>query len=67
MSKFNKMELENGSTIERRIGERRRGERRNPDRDEYYNGEERRVNTTDRRITIVNRLKSEVTDRRSLD
>jgi len=50
---------------DRRSGMRRAGERRKG-ADANYNLAERRLADADRRITIVNRLKNEVTDRRSL-
>jgi hypothetical protein len=57
---------DNIKKVERRVGERRVGERRNPGNRGNYDGEERR-STKDRRVTIINRLKKDVADRRSLN
>ena len=51
---------------EKRSRERRSGERRTGSGIKHFNLPERRVSVTDRRITIFNRLKNEVTDRRSI-
>lgn len=53
------------NSFDRRLGERRIRERRISDR--LYDGGERRCVDSDRRITILNRLNVEVTDRRSLN
>ncbi len=56
----------NNSITEKRSGARRIGERRKDSGAKNLSFGERRVAETDRRVTIVNRLKDEVTDRRSL-
>ena len=62
----NKIESESGEiNDERRLGERRLKQRRVLDRN--YNGLERRTYDSDRRITILNRLNVEVTDRRAFN
>ena len=62
----NKFENEsNEMNDDRRFGERRVKERRVSDKD--YNGVERRTSDFDRRVTILNRLNVEVTDRRAFD
>ncbi|MBN2038586.1 MAG: hypothetical protein JW864_00995 [Spirochaetes bacterium] len=50
---------------ERRFGDRRRKHRRVSDG--VHNGIDRRLVDSDRRITIVNRLNVEVTDRRTIN
>jgi len=57
---------DNNGKFEKRTGARRAGQRRKEPGTGLYSLPERRVAKTDRRITIVNRLKNEVTDRRSL-
>jgi hypothetical protein len=58
----------NNSINERRTNERRCRQRRNASSNTgNYNGNERRTVKTERRTTIFNRLKREVTDRRSLN
>jgi len=53
---------------ERRAGERRvLKHRRSSSKDKRHAGIERRTKSTDRRITIFNRDKMEVTDRRSIN
>lgn len=53
--------------MEKRKGERRAGERRCTSSTNNYTEDERRISANDRRVTIVNRLKTEVTDRRSFN
>jgi hypothetical protein len=58
----------NKKLVERRSGDRRRfTQRRNPMPDGSYKDIERRSENPDRRITLFNRLSSEVTDRRALN
>jgi hypothetical protein len=58
----------NKGIIERRMGDRRCRDRRNSSNNSMkYSGKERRSSKANRRTTIFNRLKREVTDRRSLN
>jgi hypothetical protein len=58
----------NDGIMERRVSERRARQRRNASAPAgHYNGAEKRAVHKERRTTIVNRLKREVTDRRSLN
>jgi hypothetical protein len=58
----------NKDIIERRTGDRRCRERRNASNNTMHSkGAERRSVNKDRRTTLFNRLKREVTDRRSLN
>ena len=58
----------NDGIMERRVSERRSRQRRNASaQDGHFNGPEKRAMDNERRTTIVNRLKKEVTDRRSLN
>ena len=62
----NKIENDSGDKInERRLGERREKERRVSSK--RYDGLERRSTDSDRRVTILNRLNVEVTDRRAFN
>ncbi|MFH0976698.1 MAG: hypothetical protein V1874_13020 [Spirochaetota bacterium] len=58
---------ENKGVTERRSSERRSVQRRKSASEGSYKGSDRRKKSSDRRTTIFNRLKKEVTDRRSLN
>jgi hypothetical protein len=55
------------SIKDRRSHERRSAQRRKSASEGKYKGSERRKKSSDRRTTLFNRLKKEVTDRRSLN
>jgi hypothetical protein len=61
-------QYDDNGKMERRANERRSIQRRNASGTAgHFNGQEKRTAIKDRRITIINRLRREVTDRRSLN